>query len=153
MTELSESDSALFEGLKSLSESAFPKQCSYCGRVYHSAEEFIDATDKLARGSGLKASRDDDNSAVIELYRNCICGSTLMDFFTDRRDSSPRGLKRRERFGQVMGMLEAKGMPAEQARHELLRVLRGGDSAALAAMGFVFRGQGQTPASKRRPAE
>ncbi|MEH6814218.1 MAG: oxidoreductase [Motiliproteus sp.] len=139
MTRLNKSDLALFKGLKSLSESAFPKACNFCNRRYESAEDFVKATQELPQGSGLKASWDDDDHSIVELYRNCVCGSTLMDFFSDRRDGSDRGLSRREHFGKMLNILTTRGIEADLARHELITVMRGGRSATLEAMGLKFR--------------
>ncbi|MFT5720248.1 MAG: hypothetical protein ACI9W6_000538 [Motiliproteus sp.] len=132
-------DQALFEGLQSLSESAFPKHCGYCGRTFDSAAAFVKETEKLPRGTGLKASWDDDDQSVVELYRNCVCGSTLMSFFADRRGACERGFKRRERFGNLMAMLEEQGLATAQARRELKKLLRGERSEALEALGLRAR--------------
>jgi len=74
----------------------------------------------------------DDGSRIVEAFRNCPCGSTLMDFFTDRRDMSEKGLRRRERFGELLDYLVENGMERAAARAELLKVLKGGSSAVLA---------------------
>ncbi len=137
-------DNALFDGLKSLSESAFPKFCSCCGCRFNSAQEFLKETDKLPKGSGLKASKDEDDHSVVELYRNCVCGSTLMDFFTDRRDTGERGFKRREKFGKLITLLGKRNLDTTSAPQELLKLLRGQRSEQLEALGLQFRGHGAT---------
>ncbi len=115
-----------FEGLQALAASAFPKHCTYCGRVFATAAEFIQQTDSVRKdSSGLKQSFDDDSVAIVEAYRNCLCGSTLMDFFSDRRDISEAGSRRRELFDKLLPHLEEKGMPKAEARSHLLRLLRG----------------------------
>ncbi len=126
----------LFAGLQSLSDDAFPKRCSYCGRIYETSEQYVRETESLAQKSGLKAAQDDDGSSILELYRNCVCGSTLMGFYQDRRDVSERGLRRRETFGRLMTMLEKKGLSAEVARHELLELMRGNRSPLLEELGI-----------------
>lgn len=119
-------DNELFAGLRALAESAFPKHCKNCGRVFETAEQFLRETQKIDdERSGLKQSWDDDDNTIVEVYRNCICGSTLMDFFSDRRDFSQMGLQRREKFGKVLGRLVAHGLNAEIARVELLKILHG----------------------------
>ncbi|MBI1891941.1 MAG: oxidoreductase [Burkholderiales bacterium] len=119
-------DEALFAGLKALAESAFPKHCKNCGRIFESAEQFLRETRKIdQKRSGLKQSWDDNDVPIVEVYRNCPCGSTLMDFFSDRRDLSQNGLARREKFGKLMGQLIAHGWQHDTARAELLKVLRG----------------------------
>ncbi|MEH6625643.1 MAG: oxidoreductase [Motiliproteus sp.] len=127
----------LFEGLKVLSESSFPKRCGHCGTVYQSADEFISKTAEINGHSGLKASRDDDESTLIELYRNCHCGSTLMEFFSERRDASGRGLQRRKKFSQLVLMLNKKGVATDDARHELKCWMRGEPCPKLKTLGFA----------------
>lgn len=122
----SNTNSALFLGLRALADSAFPKRCANCGRTFENAESFIKETEQIRQGaSGLKQSFDDEDLPIVEVYRNCPCGSTLMDFFSDRRDLSERGLKRRKKFGEMLDILTAKGIEHEVARTELLKVLRG----------------------------
>lgn len=125
----------LFEGLQALSDSAFPKECGNCDRVYASPEDFFNHSRSINDRSGLKTSLDDDDTSIVELFRNCECGSTLMDFFEDRRDMSPKGLKRREVFGKMLILLEKKGLPPEKARPELRGLMSGQHSKVLESMG------------------
>ena len=125
----------IFKGLKALSESAFPKKCSNCGRMFETSKQYIKETEKVS-GSGLKASYDDDDTPILEVYRNCICGSTLMDFFSDRRDLSEKGLKRRAIFQKVLDILAEKGIAPPVAREELLKFMRSGESELLAKFGI-----------------
>jgi len=124
-------DEALFFGLQALVDTAFPKNCRNCGRVYETADDYARATNSIFGQSGFKASIDDDGSRVVELFRNCECGSTLMDSFRDRRDTSEAGQRRREKFGALALRLEDKGVPGEVARRELLQLMRGGGSALI----------------------
>ena len=125
MADLDGSD-PLFIGLKALAEAAFPKQCRGCGRILDSAAQFLTETASLRKGvGGLKQSVDDDDAAIVEVYRNCSCGSTLMDFFSNRRDASDAGLHRRGLFEKVISHLETKGMTRAEGRAYLLRVMRG----------------------------
>ncbi len=126
----------LYEGLQALADSTFPKHCNTCGRDYHSAGDFIQQTEDLARGSGLKASWDDDDRPIVELYRNCVCGSTMMDFFTDRRDLSDKGLQRRAHFGNLLIKLEQRGLDSQVARNELIKLLHGQHSEILEKLGL-----------------
>ena len=124
-------------GLKSLSDRAFPKRCPRCGRHFATAAEFIRCTQALKSGnSGLKSVLDESDRPMVELFRNCPCGSTLMDRFDDRRDLSEPGLRRRQLFGQFLQLLENRGMAAGLARAELLKLLRGEHSAMLASLGI-----------------
>lgn len=132
---MSEDALDFYQGLTALAESAFPKRCLTCGRVYQSVDDFLHQTEALRGGrSGLKAVSDEENHTVVELFRNCVCGSTLMDVFNDRRDPSERGLRRRQQFESLLDGLEARGIERGLARHELLRVLRGEHSDLLAPL-------------------
>ncbi|MEH6470431.1 MAG: hypothetical protein V7752_04205 [Halopseudomonas sp.] len=124
----------LFEGLKALSESAFPKTCSYCGRTFKDVQQFVHETEALSKRSGIKIATDDDESLILEVFRNCVCGSTLMDFFSDRRDNSKRGVIRRQHFSKLIVTLSAQGMSEEQARSELLNFMHGTPSEKLTTM-------------------
>jgi hypothetical protein len=124
-------------GLKSLSDQSFPKHCPRCGRHFATAAEFIRCTQAVRSGtSGLKSVRDESDRPMVELFRNCPCGSTLMDRFDDRRDWSEPGLRRRQLFGQLLKMLENRGLATELARAELLKLMRGEPSAVLAGFGI-----------------
>lgn len=115
-----------FEGLNALTESSFPKHCNDCGKVFETANQFIAETKTARQGtSGLKQSVDDDKMTIVEVYRNCSCGSTLMEFFSDRRDTSDAGNKRRSLFNKLLLHLESKGLNQTESRDYLLRVLRG----------------------------
>jgi hypothetical protein len=130
----------IFKGLKALSESSFPKRCGNCGRMYATSEQYLKETENVGRDSGLKATYDDEeDKPVLEVYRNCVCGSTLMDFFSDRRDLSERGLKRREIFQKVLDFLAERGIPAQVGREELLKFMKSGESDILAKYGIKGR--------------
>jgi hypothetical protein len=128
---------ALYSGLKSLYESSFPKKCATCGRIFITPEEFIAESLPVPSGSGLKSSMDDDDTPVVELFRNCLCGSTLMDVFSDRRDLSERGLMRRKKFSEIQNLLIKKGLSPEDARIELLKVMRGENSPIIDSFGVI----------------
>lgn len=132
MTTPTDTDSDLFAGLRVMVDTAFPRKCSTCGRTYQSAEDFFTTTEALDNDkSCLKQSYDEDDSTIVEVYRNCVCGSTLMDTFSDRRDDSAAGLKRRQKFSQLHEYLVDQGMQQEVAREELLKVLSGQGSELL----------------------
>ena len=113
----------LFKNLKALSDASFPKRCAMCSREYASVEEYVEKTKNVSGQSGLKKGYDDDDKPIVELFRNCVCGSTLMDCFSDRRDVSEAGLKRRKLFGKLISMLTEKGVEAGVARQELLKIM------------------------------
>jgi hypothetical protein len=119
-------DEALFAGLRALVDASFPKRCKNCGRVYRDSAEFFAATQPVRTDvSGLKQSRDDDGQTIVELFRNCVCGSTLLESYGNRRDLSDEGVVRRKRFQDMVGKLVANGCAAETARGELLKLMRG----------------------------
>ncbi|MCA1859611.1 hypothetical protein LE191_05760 [Janthinobacterium sp. HSC-3S05] len=119
-------DQLFFAGLRALAEAAFPKHCACCGRVFATADEFIGQTQSMRQNvSGLKQSFDDNNVAIVEVYRNCLCGSTLMDFFSDRRSTSEASQERRQLFERLLPLLMEKGMERAAAREYLLHVVRG----------------------------
>lgn len=120
------SDTELFSGLRALADSSFPKRCACCGRVYASAEDFFRQTEKIRPGSrDLKPATEEDGTRILEVFRNCVCGSTLMEFFGDRRDASPAGEERRKRFGVLLGQLVERGVDGAVAKQELLKVVHG----------------------------
>ncbi len=120
-----------FAGLKSIVDSAFPKTCPMCGKTYNNEDAFINETTKLNNQTGLKQSYDDDDHTIVELYRNCSCGSTLMNFFGDRRDTSEAGEKRRAKIGELIEYLITQGLEQDLARTELLKAIRGEKSEVL----------------------
>ena len=121
-----DTDDEFFRGLRELVDSAFPKQCKNCGREYRSSAEFLVATRPLrADSSGLKQSRDDDGQMIVDLFRNCICGSTLLESFGDRRNLDADGIIRRKRFENMVCQLVEMGCPEETARGEMLKLMRG----------------------------
>lgn len=125
-------DAVLYEGLKALAETSFPKRCNSCGRVFAVPSDFVAETVRVGSGaSGLKQGQEDDGRRVVELYRNCPCGSTLMGAFDDRRTLSEPAARRRERFDELLELLERRGVPRAEAREELLKVVHGEPSEKL----------------------
>jgi hypothetical protein len=120
-----DADSGLFAGLQELSAGAFPKICPNCGRTYENLAQFLELTVPSGRMSGLKSALDDDDRPVVELFRNCVCGSTLMDFCRSRRDESADGLRRRATFSRMLDRLVRRGVSRDAAHAELLKLTRG----------------------------
>lgn len=120
----------IYQGLQALAEAAFPKRCRNCGRVYHDVDSFIAETKLLKKNeSGLKSTTDEDGAMSVELFRNCPCGSTLMDVFNDRRDISESGLNRRNNFDKLMTMVQKQyKVDTNTARKELLTIMNGENS-------------------------
>lgn len=137
----------IYQGLQTISGRAFPKTCPTCGKTYASVEAFLAETQGLRKTTGLKSSIDDDDRLIVELFRNCTCGSTLLETFGDRRDHSAKGIKARENFGRILNMLMADGYPREMARDELLKLTRGQGSQ------FISDWFARKKADKRRAKE
>lgn len=132
MTDSNQFYSELFNGLKALAESSFPKKCANCGRTFESADQFLLNTQDINPSTtGLKQSEDEDGSRIVEVFRNCPCGSTLMDFFSNRRDFSEAGEKRREKFDELLNFLDENGIDRKTARTELIKVMQGEKSEVL----------------------
>lgn len=116
----------IYAGLRQLADAAFPKRCKLCGREYQNSAEFLTATLPLREdASGLKQTHGEDGQEIVELFRNCVCGSTLLESYWNRRDLSDSGIMRRKRFQDMVGRLTAIGYPATTAHNELLKFLRG----------------------------
>ena len=116
----------LYAGLRELADSAFPVRCGNCGREYRNSSEFLAATQPVrANASGLKQSRNDDGQMIVDLFRNCVCGSTLLESFGNRRELGEDGVKRRMRFQDMVDKLVAMGYTEEVIRGELLKLMRG----------------------------
>ncbi len=99
-------DDQSFAQLHCLAHITFPKQCNNCGLDYHTADFFLLATHCIGPDvTGLKQGCSADGSPIIELFRNCTCGSNLMAEFKCRRDHSASGIKRRGFFGEVLSPL------------------------------------------------
>lgn len=128
---LNKPDAEFYKGLQALSDLSFPKICNTCKKRYETVEEFIKDTEAIREKSGLKEDLDDDNKVIVGLFRNCSCGSTLMDEFNDRRNLSKAGIARRIKFQELMDKLIHKGIDQDTARIELLNVMRGQGSKLL----------------------
>ena len=116
----------LFANLQALVAENFPKRCRACGLEFLDATEFRSATKKVRDDhTGLKQSIDDDGTPIVELFRNCTCGSTLLETFNNRRDVTDAGARRRALFDGSLKKLDAAGVPKSVARTELLKMVRG----------------------------
>lgn len=124
-----------FEGLRALLDSTFPKTCASCGYVYISAEQFFIDTQDMPRGrSSLRSAIEDDGLILVEVFRNCRCGSTLMDEFGCRRDHSERGERQRQAFDTILKILQSKGIAVAVARVEIIRFLQGQPTTLIAML-------------------
>jgi len=132
------STETLFNDLVALEKSSFPKKCETCGITYECAEDFTKRTEHINGKTGLKSSEDDDGGTILECFRNCVCGSTLLDFFADRRDTSAKGEKRRKAFDKVLAHLIENEIEEQRAREELKYYLKHKKSELLESLG-VFK--------------
>jgi hypothetical protein len=110
-----------------LEHESFPKHCSNCGKVYHDEIQFFQETSSIPhKRSDIRPVKDDPEvrNIYLEVYRNCSCGSTLMERFHSRRDLSEAGLERRAAFEDMLSKLELAGLPRQDARQSLLRLIR-----------------------------
>ncbi|GLQ31768.1 oxidoreductase [Litoribrevibacter albus] len=121
----------VYEGLSSFFDDSFPKKCSVCGKVYHSSQQFFAETSPPAVSNKSLKSSEEDGEVVVEAFRNCQCGSTLMDVFSNRRDTSEKGMLRRKKFEQVLHMLTEQGLEPGQAKQKLQQFLRTGESSVI----------------------
>ncbi|WP_439889185.1 hypothetical protein ACSX1C_09335 [Pseudomonas sp. MBLB4123] len=121
-----------FAGLKALYLDDFPKRCRTCGRVFASEADYFRQTQAIRPDiTGLKAVEDEEEGPQVEVFRNCVCGSTLLVNCASRRDHSAAGQSRRRLFDELLSYLERHGIERAQARSELLRVASGERSAML----------------------
>jgi hypothetical protein len=121
----SEDESELLRGLQQLAAGAFPRTCPTCGRVYRDFAQFLRETRPLERHSGLKEVEEEDNSTAVEVYRNCVCGSTLMDLARDRREAPEAGGQGRDQFESMLQKLTQRGLEPNEAYTELRKLMRG----------------------------
>lgn len=123
-----------FAGLKALSHDHFPKRCRNCGREFASEADYFHQTQAIRPEiTGLKAAYDDEDGPLVEVFRNCVCGSTLLVNCASRRDDSPAGHSRRRLFSDLLEYLARHGVERAPARRELLRVAAGERSEMLEA--------------------
>ena len=120
----------VFAGLKVLAEGAFPKECSGCGKVYDTLEEFVENTSPVDSSQGLKEAGG-ALKPLIEMSRLCECGTGMTAQCEDRRAHSALGLKRRDLFEHLLSILSEGGMPRGMAKSEILKVMRGEGSNLL----------------------
>lgn len=110
-----------------LLDELFPKQCHSCAKVYADELQFLSETTPVQHSpTSIRAVAQDDGSSdlYLEVFRNCSCGSTLMEFFHSRRDLSEEGITRRQLFDSMLKILQESGQPRLQAREALLQHLK-----------------------------
>jgi len=113
-------------GLRSAVDNNFPKTCRNCGRIYQNVDDFILDTALTMQGGGLKQGFTDEEQAIVELLRNCQCGSTLISPFYSRRSSSDLASECRHQFDKLVSQMAVSGKKPDVAREELRQVITGG---------------------------
>lgn len=121
----------LYDGLKEIWNTEFPKTCPKCGRVYESINDYLAATAAPGNHTGLMDIEANESEHQVGLFRNCECGSTLMTFCQDRRDFTDAGQRRRELFGDLLERLTKAGIEHELAHRQLLLALKTGKLSRL----------------------
>jgi hypothetical protein len=140
------SHDAWFAGLRVLSDDSFPKCCRSCGREFASETDYFQQTQAIRPDiTGLKAVYDDEEGALVEVFRNCVCGSTLLVNCMSRRDDSAAGSSQRQLFEELLGYLVHHGVDHAQARIELLRMVAGERSEVLEAWYSQIAARGAKP--------
>ncbi len=126
-------------GLRSVVDGDFPKTCRNCGRSYQTLEEFIRDTVSTSAGTGLKQGFSDDEQAIVELFRHCQCGSTLMSPVHSRRGNSDLASECREQFDRLVAQMATSGRTHESAREDLRQVITGSYGDILAQLKKISR--------------
>lgn len=113
--------------LTPLLDELFPKKCNGCGKVYADEIQFLTETTAVQHApSSIRAVAQEDGSSdlYLEVFRNCSCGSTLMEFFHSRRDMSEDGISHRLLFDSMLKDLQEAGQSLLEAREILLQRLK-----------------------------
>lgn len=118
------SHESFYRGLRAIWNTEFPKTCPKCARIYESFDECLVDTVTLPQSTGLMGYETGEPGQQVGLFRNCVCGTTILAFCHDRRDMSPAGDQRRAMFGELLDRLMETGLSAHVARGRLLVALR-----------------------------
>ena len=113
-----------------LEQTAFPKVCKNCQKVYQNEMQFLRETNAIPYVSTdtraitpIPGAMESENNIYLEVFRNCACGSTLMERFYSRRNLSEAGIERRIAFEVLLSALEVGGVERIEARRMLLAFL------------------------------
>ena len=94
-----------------------------CGTVFDDEIEFFERTQSLPHvTSDVRSVEDEEMETQIylEIYRNCSCGTTLMEFFRCRREATVSPYRKRLLFEIFLDAMEANGRSRKDARSLLL---------------------------------
>ena len=111
---------------KPLYRNVFPKKCTNCGKVYFTEADFFQHSTPIERSvASIKTIQDpsDEKGIYLEVFRNCYCGSTLMELFHCRTNISEAGIKRRLLFESLLKSLIQSGYELVDARSLLLELM------------------------------
>ena len=104
--------------LTALYDQKFPKKCNNCGRIYETMDQYAQETLRL-RGKDTLF-----NASGVQMYRNCVCSSTLLVWTKeDRRDTSEFGNLRRQLFDTCLAKLKELSDEDENSLKEKLRIV------------------------------
>ncbi|BCL74332.1 hypothetical protein JHS3_00680 [Jeongeupia sp. HS-3] len=96
---------------------AYPQACPHCRQGYDSYDAFLAQTVGVEPPVLVSA----DFTGAAYRWRRCACGEILQSCQVERRTHGDL----RGEFEQVLGALTAQGMPQNDVRVELRKVMRG----------------------------
>ncbi|MDX2080425.1 MAG: hypothetical protein SFU53_06540 [Terrimicrobiaceae bacterium] len=94
-------------------------RCPSCGTLYRSLSDFVARTTAPTNHAPHSTS-----NGTVSVFRKCSCGHEFGPSAVDLRDRSPAGLRRRQRFGELLLSLESAGLTRDEARRHLLLTLK-----------------------------
>jgi hypothetical protein len=111
---------AFLKDLHELAGFGFPRKCLHCGRIYDTAEQFLEETQATDNMNGVIEGYGVDMERIVEVLRKCECGKLLVEEFEDRRNRSLDGNHHRLAFSRLVRDLRSSGMTREEAHESLL---------------------------------
>ncbi|MCB1615455.1 MAG: hypothetical protein KDI30_05520 [Pseudomonadales bacterium] len=109
-----------------LEPDSFPKTCPMCNTVYSDEIDFFERTHSLPHvNSDIRPVEDEnaDPQVYLEIYRNCNCGTTLMELFHCRREQTASENRKRLLFEILLDAMEAIGHKRKDARDILFEFM------------------------------
>ncbi len=88
-------------GLRESNLDEFPKGCKTCKKTFQTLDDFLNETVEIPASTGLIEVEVFPESPV-GLWRNCLCGSTLLVLCDDRRDPSEEAARQRRIFSKCL---------------------------------------------------
>lgn len=126
MPEPSGSAPSRFEGLQVTSAELFPLNCPRCQRRFTDVKDYIARTTPVLYTSGILQHEQPGSGTLLLLLRNCLCGNALALRCRERRSQTNEGIKRRNRFGHLVALLQEAGVSPAEAEAEVRRLLQAG---------------------------